>query len=837
MPKNVAKSVVKSAAKAATKTTAKAAAKAAARRTGAKPRDLSPHKLKAALDPRRIPYADSRDIPKKDTYAQFQPRATQALSLALAISGNEHNVYLAGDSNLGRTYFARGFLAPAAGRLPTPPDWIYVHNFEDPDRPLAVSLPAGQGRKLKGAQAKAMAEIRSEIIARFDQEAYHKKHELLLKRFNKRRDILFGQMENTASKNGFTLEMDDQGGLTLTPLLDGKIVAGPDFERLEPGLRKRLKAKGDALLCKIGGILRRINQTEQGLRTDELDLHREIAKGALSEHLGWLRENYSQIPKLAAYYDALEADVLANIEHFLPRENPPHQQGQLPPYSQEPPPIADDFFTRYEVNLFVDNGQTKGAPVVVEDHPTSFNLLGSIEREAEMGALYTDFTLIRPGAVHRANHGFLILNMEDLLSNPTSWEGLLRALRLGKARIEDPVDPDQVRARTIEPEPIPLQLRVVVVGTDENYEALLYHDDRFAKFFKLKAHLQDTAPRNAANIERFLLVLGRIIEEARLLPFDREALAGLVDFASRLAEDQRKLSLFFPLVRERMIEASALAGMAGQGMVDATRLAEAVAAHDFRANLFEEEFMADYDREVIKVATGGWAVGRANGLSVTLFGDYEFGLPHHISCTVGVGHGGILDLEREAQLGGPIHTKGMMIIKSYLVRLFAQDKPIVLTGSLCFEQSYAGVEGDSASGAELAALLSALSGAPINLAFAFTGAVSQSGTVMAVGAVNRKIEGFFEVCRRRGLTGEQGVLIPADNAVNLMLKDEILEAVRRGRFHIHPVATIEEAMRILTGLPAGERGKSGRFPEGTLYRRVDERLAELARLAGKRERR
>jgi predicted ATP-dependent protease len=828
MPKTAVKSAIKPAAKAA-----RPKAKAAARKTAAKPRELAAHKLKAALDPRRIPYRDSREIPGRDPFAQFQPRATQALSLSLVIAGNEHNVYLAGDANLGRSYFARAFLTPAAAKLPTPPDWIYVHNFADPDRPLAVSLPAGEGRKLKTAQAKALAEIRSEILARFDQDAYHKKHELLLKRFNKRRDTLFGQMESTASRNGFALEMDDQGGLTLTPLLDGKIVAGPDFERLEPGLRKRLKAKGDALLGKIGGFLRRINQTEQGLRTDELDLHREIAKAALAEHLGWLRENYGHVERLRTYYDALDADVLANIEHFLPRETPPHPQSQPPPYSQEPAPVADDFFTRYEINLFVDNGQTRGAPVVVEDHPTPFNLLGSIEREAEMGALYTDFTLIRPGAVHRANHGFLILNVEDLLANPPSWEGLLRALRLGKARIEDPMDPEQVRARTIEPEPIPLTLRVVVIGTDENYENLLYHDDRFGKFFKLKAHLQHTAPRNAANVERFLLALGRIIEEAALLPFGREALAGLVDFSSRLAEDQKKLSLHFPLVRERMIEASTLAALAGETVVDAKRLAEAVAARDFRANLFEEEFMADYDREVIKVATGGFAVGRANGLSVTFFGDYEFGLPHQISCTAGVGHGGILDLEREAQLGGPIHTKGMMIIKSYLVRLFAQDRPIVLTGSLCFEQSYAGVEGDSASGAELAALLSALSGAPINLAFAFTGAIGQSGAVMAVGAVNRKIEGFFEVCRRRGLTGEQGVLVPADNAINLMLKDEVVEAVRRGRFHIHPVATIEEAMRILTGLPAGERGKSGRFPEGTLYRRVDERLAELARLAEK----
>ncbi len=402
--------------------------------------------------------------------------------------------------------------------------------------------------------------------------------------------------------------------------------------------------------------------------------------------------------------------------------------------------------------------------------------------------------------------------------------------------MEDPGDSEQVRTRTIEPEPIPLDLKIILVGTDEAYETLLNGDDRFRKHFKLKAHLQATVERKAGNIRHYLAALRGIIDAGKLPPFSREALAGLVDHASRLAEDQKRLSLTFPPLRGRMVEAAAIARADGRELVEAADLSRAVAEHDFRANLFEEEFMADYDREIIKVATGGQAVGRANGLSVTLFGDYEFGLPHHISCTVGVGHGGILDLEREAQLGGPIHTKGMMIIKSCLTRLFAQDKPLVLTGSLCFEQNYAGVEGDSASGAELAALLSALSGAPIDLSLAFTGAVSQSGAIMAVGGVSRKIEGFFEVCRRRGLTGRQGVLFPADNAVHLMLKDEVVEAVRAGKFHLYPVASIEQAMTILTGLPAGTRRKDGRYTPGSLYSMVDARLAELTRQAALAER-
>jgi len=786
---------------------------------------LDASKLRAFMDPANIPYEDSSEIPDRNVYPRFQPRAIQALSLALEIRGNEHNIYVSGEPNMGRTYFVKSFLKPAAAKANVPCDWVYLYNFEDNDKPIAVSMPAGQGRKLKQAQHKAMTLIRQEIPARLEKDVFQKKHERLVKKYNSRREALFNQMDASAEKENFSLNLDDEGVLTLSPIVDGEIVTDKDFDKLKPAMRKKLKAKGEELLAGVSSILRQINQNEMDMRDSEADLHRETAKAVMADCFTKVSDKFTSIELLAEYFEALTSEVVENVDQFMPRDS--SLAGLLP----EGMPGGEDFFTRFEVNLFVNNGKTKGAPVVVEDHPTAFNLLGSIEREAEMGALYTDFTLIKAGALHKANGGFLILNMEDLLSNPNSWEGLLRALRSGKSRIEDPVDPEQVRARTIQPAPIDLDIKIVLTGSDEHYEMLLYNDDRFAKYFKLKAHLQHAATRNAANIKNYIHVIGQTAREIGVLPFTREAMAGLVDFASRLVEDQKRLSLYISLVRERMIEASALARIAGKKKVDLAALNDAVAAKDYRVNLYEEEFMSDYDRQVIKVATEGHAVGRANGLSVTLFGDYEFGLPHQISCTAGVGHGGILDLEREAQMGGPIHTKGMMIIKSYLVRLFAQDKPIVLTGSLCFEQSYAGIEGDSASGAELASLLSALSGAPINLSYAFTGAVSQTGAVMAVGGVNRKIEGFFEVCRRRKLTGRQGVILPADNVVNLMLKDEVVQAVEEGKFHIFPVKTIEEAMFILTGMRAGKRGKDGQHPTGTLYRLVDNRLVELARLA------
>ena len=626
-----------------------------------KPKTLDARMLCAVLDPDRIPYADSREIPSGNGYSRFQPRAIQALELALRIKGNEYNIYVAGDSNMGRTYFVRNHLKPAARKASTPPDWIYLHNFENADRPVAVRLPAGQGRAFKNAMSKALAAIRADLPAYFDRDSYHKRHETLFKSHNQRREDLFAKMEEAAKAKQFRLEMDEAGGLTLSPMVDGEAIDDKAFEQLPKKERTRLKREGDVLLSDIGTFLRQINQSEKGLKREELELQRTIAREALAENFQPLVERFGSHEKLASHIKDAEEYLVENVDLFLPKD------GQANLTASQNESNVDDHFSRFDVNLFVDNSRTEGAPIIVEDHPTNFNLLGSIEREAELGALYTDHTLIRPGSLHKANHGFLILNTEDLLSSPSSWEGLLRALRAGRSRIEDPVDQEQVRTRTIEPETIPLDLKIVLIGTDENYEALLYHDDRFQKYFKLKAHMQSTAPRTMPNIRHYLTVIGRIVRESGLLPFDRAALAGLVDFSSRLVEDQKKLSLHFPLVRERMIEASALAEMDGKDMVGADHLREAVGTRDFRSNLFEEEYMGDYEREVIKVATTGEAVGRCNGLSVTLFGDYEFGLPHQISCTVGVGHGGILDLEREAQLGGPIHTKGMMILKSYLL--------------------------------------------------------------------------------------------------------------------------------------------------------------------------
>ncbi len=790
------------------------------------PKALPSQSLRARLDPEHIGYSDSTEIPCADPAPPMQPRALHALELGLNIPKKEYNIFVVGEPQLGRTYLVQNYLTPRAAQRPTPPDWVYVFNFEDPDRPLAVSLAPGAAKAFKTELAAVVHRIRDEVPNRFSQDQYLRQKEKLVRQFQNSKEELILQMEEQADGHGFNLTFDEQGNVNLFPVVDGKVLNSGDVEKLEPGVRLKLRNEGDQTLDAMLGLLRQINAREQDLRDAERNLERDVLEQVLVEALEPFIAQHVEHERLHAFLTALRGDLLDNLDQFKPKEPGPQSGGPETMASNEA------FFDRYMVNLFVDNSRLSGAPIIVEDNPTFFNLLGCIEREAEWGALFTDFSLLKPGALHRANGGFLVLHIEDVLQHPPAWEGLLRALRSMQIRIEDPGDHHEtIRTKTITPEPIALDVKVILVGTDEAYDLLLAYDDRFPKLFKIKGQIQDTVTRDADSIHKYVQTMARMIREDELLPFDRDALAWLVDFASRLAEDQKKLSLRLPIVRELLIEASAMGSMRQAVMVDRRTLEEAWEARNYRANLYEEEFLSEYDRQLIKVATTGSAVGQANGLSVSFLGDYEMGLPHQISCSVGVGHGGIIDLEREAELGGPIHTKGMMILKSYLFKLFAQNKPVVLNASLCFEQSYAQVDGDSASGAELAALISALSGRPNNLALAFTGAVSQSGAIMAVGGVTRKVEGFFEVCRRRGLTGSQGVILPEDNVVHLMLKQDVIQAVEEGRFHIYPVCCIEEALEILTGLPAGRRLKNGSFSAGSLYRFADDRLKKLEELA------
>lgn len=794
---------------------------------------LPASRLHATFNPERIPWDDSSAIPlpRPGRDNPFQPRAMQALNLALQIREKGYNVYLSGTKELGRSSMLLNYLRPRAQKESTPPDLLYVHNFSDPDCPRLLSLPAGQGKKLRTALKKLVEDIREELPRRFEAKPYIKRRAKLMDKLQNTRMGLLSKMNSVATDKGFNLDMDDSGGLTLYPLVEGKRLNEEEFDSLDNAVRFGLKKRGDSLVRDMAGFMRQLSRAEESFQNGERDLDRETMSQVLDSLLTPMAQQFSRacrVPSLTEYFTDLREDILKHTEVFLQKD-----AFSGPPGDGHANVPAEAALYRYSANLLVDNADLRGAPIVVEDHPTVANLLGCIERESEMGALITDFTLVRSGSIHKANGGFLVLHVDDLLQHPSAWEGLLRALRANQIRIEDTGDTADaaMRTKSITPAPLPLNLKVVLIGTEDVYENLLEIDDRFHDFFRIKAHMTDVAERTATNIRFYLAQLAEIIRDAALPPFDKSALAWLVGMGSYLSEDQRRLSLRFPRLREIMVEASTLARMRREATVSAPLLEEAHTARTFRANLVEERFMEEYDRKMIKVCTSGVATGQVNGLSVTWHGDFEFGLPHRISCTVGVGHDGIIDLEREAELGGPIHTKAMMILKSFLTDLFARTKPLVLSGSLYFEQSYAGIEGDSASGAELVAFLSALADVPVRLDLAFTGAVSHSGEILPVGGVTQKIQGFYKVCAKQGLTGSQGVIIPHDNADQLLLASDVIHAVEEKQFFVYPVRRIEEALLLLTGIPPGRRRKNGGFTKGSLYDLVDKRFEQLGRCA------
>ncbi len=798
---------------------------------------LPASRLHATYDPALIPVESSNELKGQAVQrVPYQDRAMKALDLAVNIKVSGFNVYLAGSANLGRSFIVQNYLAPLAKKAPTPPDMVYVHNFADTEQPVLIRMPSGHGRKLRQTMQSLLKNICATMEARIRGQGFLKQSASLMEKYRNERTRLLDSMNAIAVPKGFTLDYDDSGSITVFPLVKGRRVTDEEFNSLDIEMQVLLKNKGADLIQHrpMSGYVQELYRMEEDFLDKEKDLKKNVIAQILDAKLAPIQARTvkalsqagltASSEKLDKFFKDLRQDMIENTESLLaPKPKTDPATGQQMAWSRE------EVLSHYRINLFVDNDSLKGAPVIMEDHPTAPNLLGCVERQSEMGAMVTDFTLVRAGSLHRANGGFLVLRMEDLIHYATAWEGLLRSLRTGFLRMDESSDMPEnaMRSKGLCPDPVPLDVKVILIGDEFLYEGLLDSDERFGKLFRIKAELTDAMPRNAAGVRQYLNAICRIVHCDNLPPFDRTALAWLVELGSHICEDQKRLSLKFPLIREYMVEAAALAQMEKADTVTGSILEKAYAARTYRVNLIEDAYMEEYDRNVIRVETSGQAVGQINGLAVTTYGNFEFGLPHRISCTVGVGHDGISDIEREADLGGPIHTKAMMILMSYLTGVFASRKPLSLSGSLFFEQSYAGIEGDSASGAELAALLSALADVPLRLDLAFTGAVSHSGQIMAVGGVTQKVEGFFKVCSRQKLTGTQGVILPADNVDHLMLAPNVLKAVEEGRFAVYPVRCIEEALQLLTGMPAGRRRKNGTFTKGSLYEKVDRRLTLL----------
>lgn len=784
--------------------------------------ELQPEQLRRTLDPQSIDLAQLTPAAIADGIIG-QPRAVAALHFGLNMRDGGYNIYVAGPPGSGKMTTARAFIAELASHQPTPGDWCYLNNFDDPYQPIACALPAGAGRRLQQDMQALVEHARREIPRAFESDEYTARRDELMKELNRQRDQLLGEFSAHAEREGFAFQIT-QFGMLLVPLAQGRPLNEGEFEALPEEQRADFIRRRELMQDELKVVMKRGRAIERGVQAQLEELDHQVALSVVGGLVEDLEEQYAAHPAVTAYLAAVRQDILAHIELFRPAPAPRDVAATAgAEWSRE---LA---LRRYGVNVLVDNSKQRGAPVVVDLHPTYGNLCGRIEKESQFGALHTDFTLIKAGVLHQANGGFLVLSVEDLLRDPLGWDGLKQALRSGVIEIEDPIERmGFMSTRSLRPQPIPFVVKIILVGPPLIYALLHAYDSEFPELFKVKADFDTTMEWNAQNERDTIVLLLRFGQQAQLRPPEAAALAALVEASGRRAEDQRRLSTQFATLTDLLREADFYAAQAGAAQIARAHVEQAIEARIYRANLIEERIQDLVADGSLLVETSGARMGAINGLAVIGLGDYQFGRPSRISATAAPGREGLIDIERTVKLGGPLHSKGVLILNGYLLHTYAQSQPLSLSARLTFEQSYEGIEGDSASAAELCALLSALAGLPIDQGIAMTGSVNQHGQVQAIGGVNAKVEGFFTLCRMQGPTGRQGVIIPRSNVQNLMLRAEVIEAVRAGQFHIWPVGTVDEAIALLTGTPAGERGFDGHFPANTCNGRVEQRLAEFA---------
>ena len=787
-------------------------------------RELSPEELRRAFDLRALGIETTEEFPPLEGIIG-QERAVRALQFGLGIESVGFNTYVAGPPGIGKMTAVTAFLEELAKRKETPPDWCYVNNFQDPYQPKALRLPPGKGRELQRDMRQLIEHVRREIPRAFESDEYNARRDEILSALNKERERRFQELSQRATLAGFALQATPLG-VILIPMRGGRPLSDAEFNALPKEEREELQRRREALQNELKATMKELRRLERETQQKLQELDRQVALFLVGDLVDDLVEKYRDLPEVVEYLQEVQKDILENIETFKGGEASPGGGGAPAgpplPWMQELP------FRKYQVNVLVDNGTQEGAPVIVEYNPSYHNLFGRIEKETQFGTLYTDFTMIKPGSLHRANGGYLVLPIEDVLRNLMSWDGLKRALRNREIHVEELGERLGFMAtKSLRPQPIPFAAKVVLVGRPLFYYLLYVYDEDFPELFKVRADFDTQMDATEENIRDFVAFLCTLCQKENIKHLDRGAVEKILEHAARLAGDREKLSTHFGVISDLVREADYWAGREGSAYITRAHVQKALDEKVYRASLIQERIRELIEQGTLLIDVEGEAVGRVNGLSVLMLGDYEFGKPVRITASVGPGREGIIDIEREVELAGPIHSKGVLILGGYLSNKYAQDKPLSLAARLVFEQSYEGVEGDSASSTELYALLSALSGLPLKQGIAVTGSVNQHGQIQAIGGVNEKIEGFFDVCKAKGLTGEQGVMIPRSNVRHLMLREDVVEAVRRGEFHIWAVETIDEGIEILTGVPAGERGPDGRFPKGTVNYLVDKRLREL----------
>jgi len=786
-------------------------------------RELAPEELRNKFNTEDFSFNTTAELEPLDGIIG-QGRAAAAMEFGLAIKRPNYNIYVSGLTGTGRSSYTRSIVSKIAKNERVPDDWCYVYNFKNPDKPKCINLTAGMGYRLQRDMKKLVKSLKINVPKAFEGEEYEKQKGEIIQEYQEKSSEQMEAFSEFAKQQGFIIKKSEQGLMTI-PIINGKPMEDKDYIELSTEERRKLEDNSFIVQNKLMETMKQIREIEKAAREKIEQLETKIALLAVEQPIMELKEKYAGYKNVLEYLQEVQRDILHNIEDFRKMEGRIHDEADLVDKIRE-----KDFTIKYQVNLLVDNRDTKGAPVVFESNPKYYNLFGKIEYESNMGVVTTDFTKIKAGSLHAANGGYLIVNMSDLIRNPESWEGIKRAIKTGNITVENVFSIAGIVSGGMKPEPIPLNVKVILIGSSYIYQMLFTYDEDFRKLFKIKADFDIDMSSSIENCEKYARFISSHCKNKGLRHFDREAVGCVIEHSRRLAEHKHKLSTRFNDIIEVLYEADAWAGLEGADIVNGAHVRKAIEQKIYRSNRIEEKLQELIDTGMVLITTEERVVGQVNGLSVLDFGDYSFGKPSRITAVTYAGEKGIVNIEREVEMSGSIHDKGVLILSGYLGAKFAQDFPLSLSASICFEQLYDGVEGDSASSTELYALLSSLSDIPIKQYIAVTGSVNQKGEIQPIGGVNEKIEGFFQTCKARGLKGNEGVMIPHQNVVNLMLNDEVVEAVKQGKFHIYPVKTIEEGIEILTDVPAGEMDEHGYYPEGTVYYKVQKKIEKYARI-------
>lgn len=757
-----------------------------------------------------------------------QDRGVNAFDFGLQVKMKGYNIYMSGPSGTGKTTYAKVSTEKIAGKEEVPCDWCYVYNFSNPRNPLALKFEPGKGKQFRDDMNELIEVFNIEIQKAFSSDDYEKQKNEIVRAYDDKKNELMKKMTDMAKENGFGVK-STHAGVYFMPIIEGETINDEQYDTLSEEVKEKISHASEKVQEKAAIILRDIMEEEKasGKATDDLDY--KVGMFAIGHYVNSIQEKYKEYDRVLKYIEAVQEDVLENINEFVEDDQPEEEaiSSLIPMLSKK---TTEDITLKYKVNLLVDNSETKGAPVVIDFNPTYYNLVGEIEYDNEFGNLTTDFMKIKAGLLHKANGGYLIVQAQDILSNVQAWEALRRVIKTKEISMENLREQlGAVTAPTLKPEPIPVNVKVIMVGSSYYYDILHEYDDDFEKFFKIRADFDYEMPKNYENIYNLARFIRNFVDSEKTMHFDASAVAKVVEYSSRLVERQNKLSTRFNQIVDILCEASTWAKLENGKIVTAIHVKKAVNEKEKRLKMYEEKLSELLDEEVIMIDTKGKKIGQINGLAVLDMGSYSFGNPSRITATTYLGKAGIINIEKEADMSGPTHNKGVQVISGYLGENYAQEYPLSLSCRICFEQNYNGIDGDSASSTELYCILSSLSEVSINQELAVTGSVNQKGEIQAIGGVTFKIEGFFDLCLKRGLTGTQGVIIPYSNIKDLVLKDEVVEAVKNGKFHIYPIKSIDEGIELLMDMPAGKRDSTGKFPANSIHGKVYRKLREYYR--------